>query len=303
MSKVTIVVMAAGIGSRYGGIKQLDAIGTSAETIIDYSLYDALRAGFTKVVFIIRREIERPFREKIGKRIEKRVETDYVFQELDNIPQGFTVPPNRNKPWGTGHAVMLCKDRIREPFGVINADDYYGAKSFKILADFLKKSARKKEESYLLVGYLLKNTLSSHGAVSRALCLATPEGYLREIDERLKVQKFGTIIKYALDEKNWVEVSPETPVSMNMWGFLPSLFGELEVKFSRFLEENIANNRAEFLIPEVVSQMVREKKVRVKILFTPERWFGISYREDKLFVEKAIRELSSRGIYPKKLWP
>jgi len=303
MSNPVLVVMSAGIGSRYGGIKQIDPVGPNGEIIIDYSLYDALQAGFRKVVFIIRSEIEKSFREKIGKEIEKRAETIYVFQELGTIPEGFVVPKNRTKPWGTGHAVLMCKNQVREPFAVINADDCYGARSFQILFDFLKKGGEKeKKETYLLVGYLLKNTLSDHGHVSRGVCTPSPDGYLLELNERLTIQKFGNLIKYALPEDTWVEISPESPVSMNMWGFMPSFFNELEIQFPQFLKKNIRNPKSEFIIPDVVSLLLKEKKVRVKILHTPEKWFGISYKEDKLLVQKTIQDLIARGIYPEKLW-
>jgi hypothetical protein len=295
--------MAAGIGSRYGGIKQIDPVGPNGEIIIDYSIYDAIRAGFGKVVFILRREIDRIFREKIGKAVEQRIDTAYVYQELNALPPGFSAPPERKKPWGTGHAILMCKDVVKAPFCVINADDFYGASAYQALADFLKiagDSASRRE--FCLAGYVLKNTLSDHGYVARGVCSISKEGYLVEINERTRIRRFGADVKYEESENHWVPVSPESTVSMNMWGFTPGLFQELEERLPLFLKGNLNQPKAEFFIPEIVGDLVRSSKARVKVLNTREKWFGVTYQEDRPVVEQAIRGLIRQGVYPAPLW-
>ena len=303
MEEPILVIMAAGIGSRYGGLKQLDAVGPSGEIIIDYSIYDAIRAGFSKVVFVIRRDIEAAFREKIGNRIQDRIETAYVFQELDQIPEGFSLPPGRTKPWGTGQAVLICREEIDRPFAVINSDDFYGASSFAGLADYLRQASdRDGVADYCMMGFTLKNTLSEFGTVSRGFCRVDREGYLEDIQERLKIRKTGEKVSYTENGSDWIEEDPESIVSMNMWGFTPGIFPELEKGFSTFLREKIEIPKSEYLLPEEVGMLVRNKKATVKVIPTAEKWFGVTYPEDKPLVQKAIGILVDEGVYPKMLW-
>lgn len=304
MTKPTLVVMAAGVGSRYGGLKQIDPVGPSGEMIIDYSIYDALKAGFGKVVFVIKEEIEEVFQEKIGKRIEKQLETVYVRQNIDDLPSGFTPPPDRKKPWGTAHAVMSCRHEVKTPFAVINADDFYGAASFRILYDHLKEAQDLHGVyQYCMVGFVLENTLTEHGHVARGVCTVDAEGYLVEIHERTRIEKFGAITKYTEDGANWTVIPKGSTVSMNTWGFTPSLFGELEARFPQFLTQNQTNLlKAEYFLPEIVGRLIAEKKARVKVLASPERWYGVTYQEDKPLVKQAIGDLIQRGVYPVNLW-
>ena len=303
MRKPALVIMAAGIGSRYGGLKQLDAVGPSGEIIIDYSIYDAIRAGFSKVVFVIRRDIEAAFREKIGNRIQDRIETAYVFQELDQIPEGFPLPLGRTKPWGTGQAVLICREEIDRPFAVINSDDFYGASSFAGLADYLRQASdRDGVADYCMMGFTLKNTLSEFGTVSRGFCRVNREGYLEDIQERLKIRKTGEKVSYTENGSDWIEEDPESIVSMNMWGFTPGIFPELEKGFSTFLREKIEIPKSEYLLPEEVGMLVRNKKATVKVIPTAEKWFGVTYPADKPLVQKAIGILVDEGVYPKMLW-
>jgi NDP-sugar pyrophosphorylase family protein len=304
MAKPTLVVMAAGIGSRYGGMKQIDPVGPNGELIIDYSIYDALKAGFGKVVFIIKEDMEELFREKIGARIEKRVETVYVRQRIEDLPAGFTVPPDRKKPWGTAHAVMSCRQAVSTPFAVINADDFYGASSFRLLNDFLKNAGdRDGIYQYCMVGFVLENTLTEHGHVARGVCTVDSSGNLVEIHERTRIEKFGELSKYTEDGENWVVIPKGSMVSMNTWGFTPGLFGELEAQFPQFLERSKDNLlKAEYFLPEVVGSLLAKKQASVKVLASPERWYGVTYQEDKPQVKQAIIDLVGRGIYPEKLW-
>ncbi len=301
MGKPALIVMAAGMGSRYGGIKQIDPIGPSGEIIIDYSVYDALRAGFGKVVFVIRREIEGAFRDMVGKTIEKHIDTAYVFQELDKLPQGFVLPKDRQKPWGTGHAILMAKDEVKGNFAVINADDYYGMDSFVGMARFLQM-ADEKSSDYALMGFILKNTLSANGSVARGICEYDHDNFLKDVKERTKIQQFpdGTV---KFEEGGvWYEISPENLVSMNMWGFTNTLFMELEQAFPDFLKSNMGNPKSEFFIPEIVGNMVRSHKAKVNVLSTLDKWFGVTYKEDKPLVQKEIRNLVDRSVYPKNLW-
>ena len=300
-----LIIMAGGIGSRYGGLKQVEPIGPSGEIVIDYAVYDALRAGFGKIVFLIRREIEEIFRERIGRKIEKRADVHYVFQELDHLPPGFSVPPERKKPWGTGHAVLSCKDAVREPFAVINADDFYGAGAFQALAAFLR-GARDPEGgpyNYCMVGYVLANTLSEHGTVARGVCQLTQDGYLAGVQERTKIRQFGKDVQYTEDGENWIPIDGGSLVSLNTWGFTPSFFEELEARFPVFLRENAERlDKAEYFLPDVVNQILREGKASVKVLPVNERWFGVTYPEDRPIVQSAIRDMVARGLYPEQLW-
>jgi hypothetical protein len=299
-----LVVMAAGMGSRYGGLKQMEAIGPGGELIIDYSVYDALRAGFGKVVFVIRADLEGMFRERVGRRVERRCETTYVRQSLSDVPAGFEAPPSRQKPWGTGHAVLGCKNVIASPFGVINADDFYGPSSFRILHDFLMGSQdRSGISEYGMIGYQLENTLTEHGHVSRGVCVVDGDHDLVAIRESLRVEMVGDAVRSSQDGHSWITIPKGSMVSMNMWGFTPSIFGELEARFACFLKGNRGNlERAEFYLPMVVGELVAEKKARVRVLPTAEQWFGVTYRQDIPHVRSSVAALVAAGHYPSQLW-
>ncbi|MDI6845373.1 MAG: sugar phosphate nucleotidyltransferase [Candidatus Saccharicenans sp.] len=305
MNQLTLVIMAAGIGSRYGGLKQVDPVGPNGELIIDYSLYDARRWGIERVVFIIRRDIEEIFKEKIGRRAEKHFEVSYVFQELHMaLPPGFKVPEGRKKPWGTGQAVLLCREVIPGNFLVINADDFYGYQAIKKLADYMRKA---KEVDgyyhYAMVGYRLENTLSDHGHVARGICQISADGYLTDLRERTKVQKFPDGIRYTEDGHTWLPLSPDDIASMNIFGLTPSIFPELEARFHKFLSDSrIDPVKSEFYIPEVIGALSREGKAKVRVLTTDEQWYGVTYQEDRPWVKEGIFRLIREGKYPEKLW-
>jgi len=304
MPEPTLVVMAAGVGSRYGGLKQVDPVGPSGEIILDYSVYDALRVGFGKVVFVIKKDIEERFRERVGGTIERQCETAYVYQALEYLPEGFEVPSNRKKPWGTGHATLSCESEVHVPFAVINADDFYGRSAFKILHDYLKSAQdRDGVYDYCMVGYVLENTLTEHGHVARGVCTVDRDGYLVEIHERTHIERFGEAIRYTEDGENWVTISASSVVSLNTWGFTPSLFSELAARFPLFLRANSDNiETAEYFLPDVVGSLIEERKATVKVLSTDERWLGVTYREDKPRVRQAIQGLVHQGVYPENLW-
>ena len=304
MSSLTLVVMAAGIGSRYGGLKQIDPVGPSGEVVLDYSVYDALRAGFDRVVFIIRRDIEAAFRERIGRRIEAVAETAYVFQSLDQLPPGFRVPEGRQKPWGTAQAILACREAVSTPFLAINADDYYGRTAFTAMSGYLAgKTGGAPEPEFAMVGYRLENTLSEHGTVARGVCTATADGFLVGIRELLKIRRFPDGIMHTENDVDWTPLAPESWTSMNCWGFTPDLFGELERRFPVFLRAGEARlDKAEFLIPEVVGELLREKRARVRILPTREHWFGVTYPEDRPAFRQSILGLVEAGAYPRDLW-
>ncbi|HUJ11310.1 MAG TPA: sugar phosphate nucleotidyltransferase [Verrucomicrobiae bacterium] len=297
-TKPTLLLLAAGMGSRYGGLKQIDPVGPSGETIIDYSIYDALRAGFGKIVFVIRRDIEDAFREAIGRKFEKRAPVEYVFQELDKLPPGFTVPPNRTKPWGTSHAILVAEDVVREPFAAINADDFYGATSYKVLHDQLVSG----DPDYAMVGFILRNTLSEHGAVTRGVCTCDSHDYLQTVTELMKVEKDGNGAKCVDDSGATRKLSGDEVVSMNFWGFHPSIFAQLRELFIDFLKKHGQQEKSEFFIPAGVNLLVTSGKVRLKVLRTTDSWFGVTYREDKQHVTTSIHALVARGVYPSKLW-
>jgi len=304
MTKPTLVVLAAGIGSRYGGVKQIEPVGPGSEILLDYSIYDALRAGFGQVAFVIKREIEDDFRRTVGETIERQCETKYAFQEVDQVPSGMQVPANRIKPWGTGHATLSSKDAVDGPVAVINADDFYGQTSFQILHDYLV-SAQNHDGvyDYCMVGYVLANTLTEHGHVARGACSMDEKGYLVEVHERTHIKKFGNTARYTEDDgETWHEIPMDSYVSMNMWGFTPSIYGELEAAFPRFLREADNLEKAEFFLPAVVNDLLQAKKARVRVLPTRERWIGMTYRADKPAVEKYIGELVRQGVYPERLW-
>ena len=304
MVKPTLVIMAAGMGSRYGGLKQIDPVGPNGEIIMDYSIYDALKAGFGKVVFIIRKEIEDAFRETIGNRISKIIDTAYVYQEVYKVPSNFEVPQDRIKPWGTAHAVLCCKDIVNTPFVVINADDFYGSTSFEEIGKFLSEVKDYKGfYNYAMIGFQLENTLTEHGTVARGVCNVDDENYLINVTERTKIKKFEDATKYTEDGENWINIPKGSTVSMNTWGFTPSIFEELEKGFLKFLEDNKENIlKAEYFLPSVVDDLIAEGKAKVKVMTSKEQWYGVTYREDKFQVKKAINDLINRGVYPRKLW-
>lgn len=306
MKKPVLVVMAAGMGSRYGGLKQIDPIDKDGDIIIDFSIYDAIQAGFEKIVFIIKKENEADFRAAIGDRMSKHIQVEFVFQDLHNLPEGFTVPEGRVKPWGTGHAVLSCLNEIGGPFVVINADDYYGTHAFKMAYDFLIHA---EEESvpaqYMMVGYRLENTLTDNGYVSRGVCETDENGYLADINERTHIEKRDGGAAYTEDDgKTWTALPVDAPVSMNMWGFTGGFMKELEARFPVFLEKNIPVNplKCEYFLPFVVDELLKEKKVTVKVLTTQDKWYGVTYKEDKPVVVAAIQSLKDQGLYPQGLW-
>lgn len=304
MSKPQLVVMAAGIGSRYGGLKQIDPVGPGGEIVLDYAVYDAIKAGFGKVVFIIRQEIADAFREKVGRSIEKRIETAYVMQELDRLPDGFALPCERQKPWGTGHAVLCAREAVSAPFAVINADDFYGAGSYAALGEYLRGAEDTGPVGdYCMVGYRLDNTLSEHGHVARGVCTATDDGMLASVVERTKIQRFDDGVKYSLDDGDtWIDIAADSTVSLNMWGFTPSLFDYLEAGLGEFLHENINTPKAEYFLPSVVNQLIQDGKAGAKVLGTDERWYGVTYQEDKPALKAVIAGKIEAGLYPPKLW-
>lgn len=306
MKKPVLVVMAAGMGSRYGGLKQIDPIDGDGHIIMDFSIYDAVRAGFEKVIFIIKRKDEADFRAAIGDRLEKQVQVAYVFQELENLPEGFSVPEGRVKPWGTGHAVLSCLGELDGPFAVINADDYYGRHAFQMAYDFLVNNEDTPEGyRYMMVGYQVENTLTENGHVARGVCSTDPEGYLLDIHERTRIEKKGEYAAYTEDDgKTWTQLPKGSIVSMNMWGFTASFLKELEDRFAGFLKENLETNplKCEYFLPFVVDELLKEGKASVKVLRSADKWYGVTYREDKPVVMAAVQKLKDEGVYPQKLW-
>ena len=306
MKKPALVVLAAGMGSRYGGMKQLDPVGNHGQLIIDYSIYDAYRAGFDTVVFIIKKEFEELFRSAIGDRIASYMNVKYAYQRADDLPEGYRLPTDRVKPWGTAHAVMAARDVLNGPFAVINADDYYGVSAFRTVYDFLTTTQDDPRcHNYCLVGYLLKNTVTENGSVARGVCQADENGFLTSIVERTKVIKGDPNPKFSLDEgATWQELSPDTLVSMNLWGFHRSFLDESIEGFPGFLENAMANNptKAEYFIPLVVERLLSEKKAAVRVLSSTDKWYGVTYKEDKPSVVEAIRRMTESGLYPDQLW-
>ncbi len=297
MSHLTLLVLAAGMGSRYGGLKQLDPMGPSGETLLDYSVFDAIQAGFTKVVFVIRKDFESEFRERVGARYVGRVEVDYVFQDLTDLPAGFSMPEGREKPWGTAHAIWAAREAIHEPFLAINADDFYGTHSYRLLATHL---ASAKDGEFAMGGYKLRNTLSEHGSVSRGICQVTEKDELVSVQEHTKLEKRGD----GAVDVNETETSftGEEPVSLNFWGFTPSVFGSLEHNFEAFLAAEGSALKSEFYIPSAVAAIVTSGKASVKVLRTDATWFGVTYREDKPGVVERLAQFVSEGKYPSPLW-
>ncbi|MDD6795969.1 MAG: sugar phosphate nucleotidyltransferase [Clostridiaceae bacterium] len=300
MQNTTLVVMAAGIGSRFGkGIKQLTPVGPNGEIIIDYSIYDALEAGFNKVVFIIRKDIEEEFREVIGNRIEQICDVEYAFQEIDNLPEGYSVPNGRTKPWGTGQAVLACKDIVKEPFAVINADDYYGKEAFVKIHNYLVENSEQKF-NYCMAGFILKNTLSDNGGVTRGICHIDKENNLIDVEETHNIIKCQS---GACIEGTERKVDVESYVSMNMWGLTPEFFDVLDKKFVEFLDEiEEGDIKAEYLIPIIIDGMLKKKEASVKLLETKDKWFGVTYAEDKNSVIESFKELIENGTYNSLLW-
>ena len=303
--KPVLVIMAAGMGSRYGGLKQIDSIDAYGNKIIDYSIFDAVQAGFEKVVFIIKKAIEKEFRENIGDRIASYVKVEYVYQELDRLPAGYQVPEGRVKPWGTGHAILCCQDVIDGPFAVINADDYYGKSAFVSIYNQLSEISDGEKYQYTMVGYRLYNTLTENGHVARGVCTISEDGKLVDIHERTRIEKQGDKAKFTEDDgKTWTELGEDTVVSMNMWGFTKSIIEELDQRFAVFLDKELPGNplKCEYFLPFVVDELLKEYKAEVTVLKSVDRWYGVTYKEDKETVVNAIRELKKTGIYPEKLW-
>ena len=305
MKKPILVVMAAGMGSRYGGLKQIDPVGQHGEVIIDYSLFDARRAVFETVVYIIKHEIEKEFKEAIGNRMEKHMEVRYAFQQLDNLPEGYSVPEGRTKPWGTSHAILSAADVIDGPFAVINADDYYGPEAFKVIYDYLSTHQDDAVYEYSMVGYLLKNTVTENGHVARGVCVTDSEGYLASVTERTKIATYEGGIHFTEDDgETWTDVDGDTIVSMNLWGFTESFVREAKARFSKFLDKALVENplKGEYFLPSVVSELIGEGKARVKVLHSTDKWYGVTYKEDKPVVVQAIADKTAAGVYPEKLW-
>ncbi len=305
MEKPVLVIMAAGMGSRYGGLKQIDPVDEQGNIIIDFSIYDAVKAGFEKIVFIIKKQIEEDFKKSIGERIAKYVEVEYVYQELFKIPAGFSVPEGRVKPFGTGHAILCAKDVIHGPFAVINADDYYGRKAFEEIYKQLINVCDDDKYRYAMVGYELHNTLTENGSVARGVCVVDDNNYLLTINERTRIEKHGKDAQYTLDDgETWVTLQKESLVSMNMWGFTASIMDELESRFVKFLKEDLPDNpmKAEYFLPFVVDELLQEKRATVTVLKTPDVWHGVTYKEDKPCVMAAIKKLKDSGMYPDILW-
>lgn len=305
MKKPVLVIMAAGMGSRYGGLKQMDPVDENGHIIMDFSIYDAIRAGFEKVVFIINKENEALFKECVGDRVAKKMQVEYVFQDLHNLPEGYIVPEGREKPWGTGHAVLSCLSAVDGPFAVINADDYYGREAFQIIYDFLTTHQDDEKYQYTMVGYYLKNTLTENGHVARGVCIADEEGKLTGITERTRIEKHAAGPAYTEDDgETWTKLPEDTIVSMNMWGFTSSILQELNNRFARFLEENLRKNplKCEYFLPFVVDELLKENKAEVTVLKSPDRWYGVTYKEDKPVVVEAIKNMRSAGLYPQGNW-
>ena len=298
----SLLVLAAGMGSRYGSLKQVDRFGPSGETIVEYSLYDAIRAGFGKIVMVVRQGFVDEFREILLKRVLKKADISFVFQELEDLPMGFQVPPDRKKPWGTGHAVMMADGVITAPFAVINADDFYGADSYRIMFEFLSRRQSGKIEEYCLVNYQLDNTLSESGSVSRGICKVNSQGFLTDITEHKKIRRNGNQITGEAEGTGQVIFSGKEPVSMNLMGFNPSMFVHLKRQFINFLQTHTAQHDAEFYLPFAMNEVIRAGEARVKVLHTNEKWFGVTYREDREMVMNSFRTLVAKGVYPSDLW-
>jgi len=301
--KPTLLVLAAGMGSRYGGLKQMDEFGPTGETIIDYSIYDAINAGFGKVVFIIRESFRSEFEAFFKGKFEDKIAIEFVAQDLHNLPAGYSVPDGREKPWGTGHAVWVAKDVIHEPFAVINADDYYGKESYQTLVDFFVSLPEGEQNIYALIGYFLKNTLSDHGTVNRGVCSSDADGHLLTIEECTKIKRDDdNFVRYPKSDSYRAFVSEDALVSMNMFGFMPSYFDYCETSFKDFLDKNINVPKSEFYIPTLLDQLIKNNTIKVKVLSSVANWFGVTYKDDKPIVIEKLNKLIDEGVYPRKLW-
>lgn len=305
MREPVLVIMAAGMGSRYGGLKQIDPVDSWGNIIIDYSIFDAIEAGFKKIIFIIKKENEKDFREGIGNRVGKYADVEFVYQELTNLPAGFSVPEGRVKPFGTAHAVLCCKDVIDGPFAVINSDDYYGKSAFRQIYNYLSRVEDDEKYHYVMVGYRLGNTLTENGYVSRGCCVLDENSNLVSVTERTMIEKRGEGAVYSEDKgETWSHISPETVVSMNMWGFGKSFLRELEARFSGFLTENLPVNplKCEYFLPFVVTELLHEEKADVRVLKSEDKWYGVTYHKDKQSVVEALASMRKNGLYPEKVW-
>lgn len=298
----TLLILAAGMGSRYGGMKQVDPFGPAGETITDYSIYDAMHAGFNRIVFVISPKMEEEFRTEYTQKFPPDLKVEYVIQSIDNVPEGFTVPADRKKPWGTAHAVLMAREVIHEPFAVINADDFYGRSSYKIMHDFLVRTTEEVPGQYCMVGFELQKTVSEHGSVARGVCKVDDHGFLKGMVERTKIYKKADRIIYEDEEGSMHPLDPMDTVSMNLFGFTPDFFDHIEENFRTFIQENIDNPKAELYIPVVVDNLINEGLARMSVLQTDESWFGVTYQEDKPKVLSAIRALVDKGSYPVPLW-
>ena len=297
----TLLIIAAGMGSRYGGLKQIDPVGPNGEIIIDYSMYDAIRAGFKKIVFVIRHYFEDAFREKIGSKLDGIVETAYAYQELDLCLNEFQLPGDREKPWGTGHAILVAKDVIDEPFAVINADDYYGVEAYRMMADQLNQMVSNGDE-YAMVGYVLRNTLSEYGTVARGVCHHDNQMYLTDVTERTSIRKEGNGAVYIDEQGSEQSLTGDEIVSMNLWGLGADIFGYLQQQFNDYLKRHLDEDKSEFYIPTALDTLVKRKQKKVKILKTHDNWFGVTYPQDKEIAQACIQKLIEQGAYPEKLW-
>lgn len=305
MKKPVLVIMAAGMGSRYGGLKQIDPVDEEGHIIMDFSIFDAKKAGFEKVVFIIKKENEQMFKETVGDRLAGQMEVAYVYQELENLPEGYEIPEGRVKPWGTAHAVLSCIKEVDGPFAVINADDYYGREAFALIYDYLATHSDDEKYRYAMVGYRLGNTVTEHGHVARGVCEIGAQGELLGICERTRIEKRNGGIAFSEDDgATWTEVDADTTVSMNMWGFSHSILDEIQKGFPSFLEEGLAKDpmKCEYFLPAVVSGLTGEGKASVTVLKTSGKWYGVTYKEDKPTVVAAIQQMKKEGVYPRKLW-
>ncbi len=305
MKKPILVIMAAGMGSRYGGLKQIDPVGPDGEVIMDYSLFDARRAGFETVIFIIKHEIESAFRTAIGDRVARYMEVRYAFQQTDDLPEGYTVPTERVKPWGTAHAILAARDLIDAPFAVINADDYYGPEAFRLIYQYLSTHPDGEQYAYAMVGYLLKNTTTKNGHVARGVCSCTEEGDLASVTERTRIEEYPGGIHFTTDGgESWTDLDGSTLVSMNLWGFTPSFVAEAWQRFPAFLDKALAENpeKGEYFLPSVVSALLDEGKARCHVLSSHDKWYGVTYQADKPEVVATLAEKAAQGLYPAPLW-
>lgn len=300
--KPTLFVLAAGMGSRYGGLKQLDGLGPNGETIMDYSIFDAIRGGFGKIVFVIRKDFEEDFRKKIISKYENHIPVEVVFQSIDKLPEGFTCPAERVKPWGTNHAVLMGKEVIREPFAVINADDFYGRDSFAVIGKFLSELPEGAKNTYCMVGFRVGNTLSESGTVARGICSTDENRHLTTVVERTEIMRINGVVSYKDENGEWVGIEDNTPVSMNMWGFTPDYFNYSEEYFIGFLKENIDKPKAEYYIPLMVNKLINDGTATVEVLDTTSRWFGVTYAADRQGVVDKLQALADSGEYPSKLF-